>query len=121
MRTSRRADGAMGRALRGQRGVTLVELMVVVAITAIIAAIALTLYQDIQRKARLAADRGTIGALRSAIALYYAQHNGNFPADPANYVQAASPLFQCTGLTTSYDAATGILSITSTNTIADCP
>ncbi|MBI4013328.1 MAG: prepilin-type N-terminal cleavage/methylation domain-containing protein, partial [Candidatus Rokubacteria bacterium] len=41
----------MFRRLKDQRGVTLVELMVVVAIIAIIAAIAITLYQDVQKKA----------------------------------------------------------------------
>ncbi|MBI2461967.1 MAG: prepilin-type N-terminal cleavage/methylation domain-containing protein, partial [Candidatus Rokubacteria bacterium] len=55
---------------------TLVELMVVVAILAIITAIAmLALWQNVQQKARLAADPGTVAALRSAAAIYYGKHD----------------------------------------------
>ena len=106
---------------RNQRGVTLVELMVVVAIIAIIAAIAITLYQNVQQKARLAADQGTIAAMRSAIAIYYGQHNGNFPAVPGNYVNPSPPLFQCTALVYTYIQSVGEIKITSANDITDCP
>jgi len=92
--------------------VTLVELMVVVAIIAIIAAIAITLYQDVQKKAKLAADQGVVAAMRSAIAIYYGQHNGNFPAGPGNYVSPSPPVFQCAGLGYTYDATTGLITIT---------
>ena len=106
---------------RNQRGVTLVELMVVVAIIAIIAAIAITLYQNVQQKARLAADQGTIAAMRSAIAIYYGQHNGNFPTAPGSYTNPSPPVFQCTALTYSWNPVTGSLNITSANDISDCP
>lgn len=111
----------MFRRLRDQRGVTLVELMVVVAIIAIIAAIAITLYQDVQRKARLAADQAVLSAMRSAIAIYYGQHNGNFPGSPGNYVNPTPPAFQCTALTYTYDGTIGELKVTSTNDVGDCP
>ena len=71
----------MLRHLRSERGVTLVELMVVVAIIAIIAAIAVALFQDLQKKAKLAADQGSVGAMRSSVALYYGKNNGLFPTD----------------------------------------
>ncbi len=106
---------------RNQRGVTLVELMVVVAIIAIIAAIAITLYQNVQQKARLAADQGTLAAMRSAIAIYYGQHNGNFPASPGAYVNPTPPVFQCVNLTYTYTQPSGDLKITSANDITDCP
>jgi len=111
----------MFRRFRDQRGVTLVELMVVVAIIAIIAAIAITLYQNVQQKARLAADQGTLAAMRSAIAIYYGQHNGQFPGAPGQYIQPAGGAWQCTGLTYTYSATVGDLAISSTNTVADCP
>ncbi|MBI3458009.1 MAG: prepilin-type N-terminal cleavage/methylation domain-containing protein [Candidatus Rokubacteria bacterium] len=107
--------------MRGERGVTLVELMVVVAIIAVLAAIAITMYQNVVAKSRFAADQGLLGAMRSAIALYYGQHNGNFPGSPGKYVQPSPPLFQCTALSYTYDGTTGTLSVTSSNTVADCP
>ncbi|HEV8310577.1 MAG TPA: prepilin-type N-terminal cleavage/methylation domain-containing protein [Methylomirabilota bacterium] len=111
----------MGAGVRDQRGITLVELMVVVAIIAIIAAIAITMYQNAVAKSRYAADQGLLGAMRSAIAIYYGQHNGNFPGAPGAYVNPSPPIFQCTALTYSYDSATGALLVTSGNTVADCP
>jgi type IV pilus assembly protein PilA len=89
----------MLRQLRSQKGVTLVELMVVVVILAIIAAIAITLYQDIQKKAKAAADQGTIAALRSAVAIYYGKNNGTFPTKSTlnSLVVPSPPVFQCTG------------------------
>ncbi len=98
---------------RDERGVTLVELMVVVAIIAIIAAIAITLYQDVQKRAKLAADEGVIAAMNSAIAIYYGNHNGNFPASPGAYVSPSPPVWQCasSGFDYSYDGS-GLISIT---------
>jgi prepilin-type N-terminal cleavage/methylation domain-containing protein len=66
----------MLRQLRGQRGLTLVELMVVVGISAVVA---ITAFQDIQKKAKLAADNGRVAAIRSAVAIYYGKNNGLFP------------------------------------------
>lgn len=104
----------MFRRMGDQRGVTLVELMVVVAIIAIIAAIAITLYQDVQRKAKLAADEGVVAAMNSAIAIYYGKHNGNFPDSPGSYVSPSPPTFQCpaAGFTYVYNPATGLISVT---------
>ncbi len=109
------------RPLSNQRGVTLVELMVVVAIIAIIAAIALTLYQNIQRKAKLAADQGTLAAIRSGIAIYYGQHNGNFPDPPVDgppLLQAAAA-WQCAGNGVNYDPVAGTVTLI-INDVANC-
>ena len=111
----------MLRRFRDQRGVTLVELMVVVAIIAIIAAIAITLYQDVQKKAKLASDQGTAAAARSAVAIYYGKHNGNFPAQGVmvTLVSPAPPTFQCTGGTVAVDTNSGLVTYTP-NDIASC-
>jgi prepilin-type N-terminal cleavage/methylation domain-containing protein len=95
--------------LRSQKGLTLVELMVVVAIIAIIAAVAITMYQDIQKKARIAADNGTAASLRSAVAIYYGKHNGNFPdqATLLTLVQPSPPVWACPGQGITYDVANG--------------
>lgn len=100
---------------------TLVELMVVVSIIAIIAAIAISMFQSVQQKARLAADQAVLSAMRSAIALYYGHHNGNFPAAPGNYVNPTPPAFQCVNITYSYNPTSGDLKITSANDVTDCP
>ena len=107
-----------------ERGVTLVELMVVVAIIAIIAAIAITLYQDVQKKARLAADQGTLAAIRSAIAIYYGKNDGFFPpvAQPQQppYLQAAA-VWQCPGNAAGvvYDPNTGLARLP-VNNVSGC-
>ena len=109
----------MIRAIRNQRGVTLVELMVVVAIIAIIAAIGITLYQDIQKKARLAADQGTMAALRSATAIYFGRNDGVFPTQPTlqtTLVQGYT--LQCSGASWSLDMTTGLITYTPNDTSA---
>ena len=97
----------MFRQLKSERGVTLVELMVVVAIIAIIAAIAVTIFQDLQKKAKLGADQGSVGAMRSGVALYYGQTNGLFPGTRAavNALTTPQPVWNCA--TPSYDTANG--------------
>lgn len=62
-----------------QRGFSLVELVIVIVIIGIIAAIAVP---RISRGAKGASDsalRGNLTAMRNAIDLYSAEHNGNFP------------------------------------------
>ena len=112
----------MLRRLRSERGVTLVELMVVVAIIAIIAAIAVTIFQNLSQKARLGADSGTVGAMRSAVALYYGKTNGLFPSSrgTVNTLVTPQPTWQCTGAPPpTYDKNNG--KITFTTTIGSCP
>ena len=112
----RRPFGDLG----DEAGVTLVELMVVVTIIALIAAIAVAVFQDMAKKARLSADMGTVANLRSAVALYYGKTNGLLPADLAsiNTLITPAPIFQCT-VPPVYDSANG--KITFTATLSDCP
>jgi len=107
------------RPIRNQRGVTLVELMVVVAIIAIIAAIAITLYQNVQQKAKLSADQGTLAAMRSAVAIYYGKNNGIFPGTRGaiNLLVTPTPAWQC-GTAPTYTAADGTLTLAVT--VNDC-
>ena len=103
------------RRLKNPHGVTLVELMVEVAIIAIIAAIAITLYQDVQKKARLAADNGTIGALRSASAIYYGKNDGTFPTQATLQTLVQGFQLMCTGATWAVDATNGKITYTPNN------
>jgi type IV pilus assembly protein PilE len=110
----------MARHLRGSTGLTLVELMIVVAIIAIITAVVMTVFQDIQKKSKLAADNGNVASMRSAVALYYGRHNGIFPGSEAaiEALVTPAPTWQC-GTTPNYDTDNGKISFTAT--IADCP
>jgi len=61
---------------------TLIELMIVVAIVGILAAVALPKFTDLVRKSNEGATKGSLGALRNAISIYYGDMEGQFPATP---------------------------------------
>lgn len=106
--------------LRGKR---LAALGAVVAVVVGVAAVWLvvdTLFEPVALKAHLAADQGTLAAMRAAIAIYYGQ-SGTFPDHPGHYVNPSPPNFVCVNLAYVYSPTTGELKITSTNTVADCP
>ena len=67
--------------LKLHHGFTLIELMIVVAIIGILSAIAVPKFGNLVRKAKEAAVKGGLGALRSAISIYYADTEGTFPQD----------------------------------------
>jgi prepilin-type N-terminal cleavage/methylation domain-containing protein len=110
-----------GRRPGREAGMTLVELMVVVAIIAIIAAIAIVFYQDIQKKARLAADQGSMAALRSASAIYFGKNEGVFPTQATlqTLVQGFSGAFQCPGASWAADTTNGKITYTP-NDVSAC-
>jgi general secretion pathway protein G len=63
------------------RGFTLIELMIVVAIIGILAAIAIPKFADLIRKSKEGSTKGNLGAIRSALSIYYGDLEGNYPAD----------------------------------------
>ena len=67
--------------LRPERtGFTLIELMIVVAIIGILAAIAIPKFGDLIHKSNEGASRGNLGAVRSALSIYYSDMEGQYPA-----------------------------------------
>lgn len=56
----------------GRKGFTLIELVTVIVILGILSAVALPVYLDYRADAKAAACKGILGAVRAAIANYYA-------------------------------------------------
>ena len=66
-----------------KKGFTLIELMIVVAIIGILAAIAIPKFAELIRKSSEGASKGNLGALRSAMSIYYGDMEGQYPANLA--------------------------------------
>jgi prepilin-type N-terminal cleavage/methylation domain-containing protein len=58
---------------------TPIELMLVVAIIGLLAAIALPKFANLVIKAKEASIKGKLGALRSAVTIYYSDNEGRYP------------------------------------------
>ncbi|MEK7657506.1 MAG: prepilin-type N-terminal cleavage/methylation domain-containing protein [Elusimicrobiota bacterium] len=90
---------------RPAAGFTLIELMIVVAIIGILAAIAIPKFADLIRKSNEGATKGNIGAIRSALSIYYGDMEGLFPDNPTALTLGAKYLSAMpTAKTPSYHA-----------------
>jgi prepilin-type N-terminal cleavage/methylation domain-containing protein len=66
-------------ARRPDRGFTLIELMIVVAIIAILLSVAIPKFGNMLIRTKESATKGSLGAIRSAISIYYSDNEGRFP------------------------------------------
>lgn len=57
---------------RNERGFTLIELVIIIVVLGILAAVAIPRYQDMSAQAKESSARGSLGNIRSAITIYYA-------------------------------------------------
>ena len=76
--------------MRTSKGFTLIELMIVVAIIGILSAIAIPKFADLIRKSNEGATKGNLGAVRSAISIYYGEQEGLFPVPSASGATATA-------------------------------
>ena len=97
--------------IKTKRGFTLIELMIVVAIIGILAAIAIPKFSQLITKGNEANTKGNLGALRSALSIYYGDSEGSYPTDTLTsltvgnkYMNAipVAKLPQVTGLNTGH-------------------
>lgn len=64
---------------QGASGFTLVELMIVVAIIGTLSAVAAPKFGSLLSKAHEGASKGSLGMIRSALLIYYADMEGQYP------------------------------------------
>lgn len=102
---------------RFPRGFTLIELMLVVAIIGLLSAIALPKFANLVVKSKEAAVKGKLGALRTALSIYYSDNEGRYPTAvdllQGKYIDAipaiAHPTVPSHGLSSSFSYLGGAL------------
>ncbi len=65
--------------LGNERGFTLIELLIVVAIIGILASIAVVMFNDMQRRARIARAQADVRTMAGSLTMY-SMHMGNLPS-----------------------------------------
>jgi prepilin-type N-terminal cleavage/methylation domain-containing protein len=78
---SSRKNGLLKEPNVNRTGYTLLELMITVAIMGILASIAVGTYADVARKAYEARTKVNLGVIRSSLAIYFGETEGQSPLD----------------------------------------
>ncbi|MCL2335163.1 MAG: prepilin-type N-terminal cleavage/methylation domain-containing protein [Endomicrobia bacterium] len=62
-----------------KNGFSAIEIVIAVAVVVILAIIAVPKFADVLRKSEEGATKAGLGALRTAVAMYYGDHEGSYP------------------------------------------
>ena len=62
-----------------RNGFTLIELIMVIVLLGLLAIVAIPKYYDLSSSAKAGAEKGVVGAVRSGIYTYFANHSGAYP------------------------------------------
>jgi prepilin-type N-terminal cleavage/methylation domain-containing protein len=94
----------MRQVLQDSRGFTLIELIVVMVIIAILAIVAIPKYVDLTWQAKAASTAASLGAVRSTLAIKYAESaattgTATFPASitAADFADSKDAINKCSG------------------------
>ena len=66
--------------MQNKKGFSAIEIVIAIAVVLILSIIAIPKLSDMLRKSNEGATKARLGALRSAIAMYYGDHEGNYPS-----------------------------------------
>jgi MSHA pilin protein MshA len=95
----------VNKAVKGERGFTLIELIVVMVILGILAIVAIPKFVNLAEVAKAEATKGALGAVRSTLAIKYAESATTgaaaFPAALAgtDFAGDQFPINKCSGVT----------------------
>ncbi len=94
------------------RAFTLVEVMLVIILLSIVSLVAIPLVGDVSTSSGEATARGNVATLRSAIELFYNQHNGLYPSAVTDGANALGSEAAFITHLTQYSNAAGVVSAT---------
>lgn len=100
-------------AVKARRAFTLIELIAVIVILAIISVVAVPKFFDHSTKAKEAACKGTVGAVRSAISNFYANQavNGSARYPTLTEIQTSGTVMQDTVPVNPYNGSATIVGV----------